>query len=399
MGEKRAVVLGAGRIGVTMAADLVGGPGALGGPCVEVEGEALAPLAVTLVDASAEALAAAAARLSAAGLALETAQADLGAAEAIAEVVAGADVVLGALPSRMGLAAMEAVIDAGKPYVDISFMADDPSTLNASAETSGACVIYDMGVAPGMTNLLAGWATTQLERTQRLDLMVGGVPAIRHAPFAYKAGFAPSDVIEEYTRPARLVEGGREVVRPALSQVEPVEVAGVGTLEAFNTDGLRSLISTLDVPEMRERTLRWPGHAALMQAFRDSGLFDREPVEVDGQRVVPRAVTEALLFPRWAFSEGEADIVVLRVIAEGTRDGQPTRLRWDLIDRYDPASDTRAMSRTTAFPATITARLLAEGRFDKPGVHAPEELGLDPELTPLILDELQRRGVRYETSA
>jgi saccharopine dehydrogenase-like NADP-dependent oxidoreductase len=287
------------------------------------------------------------------------------------------------------------VIEARKPYCDISFMAEDALELSPLARERGVIAVVDCGVAPGVSNLLSGHFAAALDPCERLEILVGGLPAERSWPFEYKAGFSPHDVIEEYTRPSRLVEHGQVVVREALSEPELLDFPGVGTLEAFNTDGLRSLIHTLKVPHMREKTMRYPGHIELMRAFRSIGLFSKEPIEVAGARVRPLDVTAALLFPAWTFAPGEADLTILRVRAEGRKGGRSVRLVGDLLDRYDPATDTRSMSRTTAFPATIVARLLAQGRLDMPpGVYAPEQLAARPGLVDHVVEELGRRGVR-----
>ena len=228
-----------------------------------------------------------------------------------------------------------------------------------------------------------------------MHIKVGGLPAIRRWPYEYKAPFAPMDVIEEYTRPARMVEHGEVVVYEALSGAELVDFAGIGTLEAFHTDGLRTLIDTLRVPHMTEKTMRWPGHIALMRAMRETGLFSREPITVRGQQVVPLDVTSALLFPKWMYEPGEEDITVLRVEAIGRNDGERVRMTWDLVDRYDHATEQRSMSRTTGFPATIVARWLLAGRVTEPGVHPPEVLGRMPGLLDAMLGELRTRGVEF----
>jgi saccharopine dehydrogenase-like NADP-dependent oxidoreductase len=286
------------------------------------------------------------------------------------------------------------VLEAGRSCVDISFMPENALELDGLARERGACAVVDCGIAPGVSNLMAGFAVAQLERCERLEIYVGGLPVERHWPFEYKAGFAPYDVIEEYTRPARLVEHGRVVVREALSEPELMDFPGVGTLEAFLTDGLRSLVETLDVPFMKEKTLRYPGHVHLMRALRDTGFFGKQPVEVAGQWIRPLDATAALMFPRWTFAEGERDITVLRVVADGEAGGRLVRYRWDLTDAFDEASGLRSMSRTTAFPATIMAGLIADGTFARPGVHAPEAAGGVPGLLDRVLGELARRGVR-----
>ena len=306
--------------------------------------------------------------------------------------MADADIVLGALPSSLGLGALQAVIEAGRHYCDISFMPEDPMELNGLAETRDVTAVVDCGVAPGLTNMLAGYAVEQLDACQRLDIYVGGIPRRPLPPFYYKAAFSPADVIEEYTRPSRVVEKGRVVVRDALSEVEPISFKGVGVLEAFNTDGLRSLIRTLDVPFMKEKTVRWPGHADIMRVFREAGLFSREPIIVQTVAVTPLEVTAALLFPKWTYEPGEEDLTVLRVTAEAAN----RTLTWEMIDLYDPESGATSMSRTTAFPCAITARLIVSGRFARRGVIPPEEIGREPGLLEHVLSELAARGVQVK---
>lgn len=375
----KVLVLGGGMVGSAMAADLA----------------ADARFAVTVADRSEEALA----RLAQRGLG--TVRADLADTATVARLAAGADLVVGGLASVLGLQTLRTVIEAGKPYVDISFMAEDPLALDGLAKEHGVTAVVDCGVAPGMSNLLCGHAAARLSPCESLEIYVGGLPLERHWPWEYKAPFAPSDVLEEYTRPSRIVERGEIVVREALSEPELLDFPGVGTLEAFNTDGLRSLAYTLEVPFMKEKTMRYPGHIALMRVLRDTGLFSKEPVEVrtaDGGRVRirPLDMTSTLLFPKWTFAEGEADVTVMRIRAVGTENGRRVRLTWDLSDRYDPETRTRSMSRTTGFPATIVARWLVEGRFRRPGVHPPETLGADPALVKSMLHELASRGIKYE---
>ena len=347
---------------------------------------------VTVADVRKQALA----RL--AGQRVRTLEVDCSDPAAVKRLAAGHDVVLGALASVLGFATLRAVIEAGKPCVDISFMEEDALALSPLAKERGVCAVVDCGVAPGMSNLLCGHAVARLSPCESLEIYVGGLPVERRWPYQYKAPFAPYDVLEEYTRPSRIVEDGKIVVREALSEREPMDFPGVGTLEAFNTDGLRSLATTLPVPWMKEKTLRYPGHVDLMRALRETGLFSKDPIDVGGQRVRPLDVTAALLFPKWTFAEGEEDLTVMRIVARGRLDGRETTLRWDLFDRYDPVTRTRSMSRTTGFPATIAARLLVEGRFLEPGVHPPETLGSNPALVATMLAELERRGVRYVAS-
>jgi len=369
----RIVVLGAGMVGAVMADDLA----------------READFEVSVADVREDALARAHAR----NPRVRGVRADLADVATVRRLAADADLVCGALSSALGFGALRAVIEAGKPYADISFMPEDAWSLDAFAKERGVACIVDAGVAPGLSNLLAGRAVARLAPCERLRILVGGLPRVRSKPFEYKAGFAPSDVIEEYTRPSRVVEHGRVVVHEALSEVEPVEIAGLGTLEAFHTDGLRSLAVTLDVPNMVEKTLRYPGHAEQMRAFREAGLFSKEEIVVGGTRVVPLAVTSAMLFPQWTYAEGEEDLTAMRIEATGVRAGRRVRLVYELFDVYSRTERATSMSRTTALPCALFARLLASGAWQKPGVVAPEVLGADEALTNQLLAGLAQRGV------
>ncbi len=386
----RAIVLGAGMVGSVMAADLA----------------ADHDFAVTLADLREDALARAGDRIRAAARReVRTQVADLANPRELSRLIAPFDIVLGALSSRIGLAVMRAVIEAGKHYCDISFMAEDALELDALAKERGVTALFDMGVAPGMSNLLLAHAAAELDECREAAIYVGGLPRERRWPYQYKAAFAPSDVIEEYTRPSRLVENGRVVVRPALSEPELLDFAGVGTLEAFNTDGLRSLVAThgpgsdKPIPTMREKTMRYPGHIELMRVLRETGLFSQEPVRVGNASVVPLELTSRLLFPKWTYEPLEEDLTVMRVIAEGTLDGAPTRITWDVLDHLDRATGFTSMSRTTAFPATIAARLIAGGKIATRGVLAPEHLAPLPGVVQHLIDEHARRGIRYARRA
>jgi saccharopine dehydrogenase-like NADP-dependent oxidoreductase len=369
---KKVIVLGAGMVGRTIARDLA------------------RDFAVTVADANEAALGALAGEPG-----ITTTRRDLSSAAELGRVVEPHDLVVGALPSAMGHRVLRAVIEAHKPICDISFMGEDPLDLDPLAQARGVCAVVDCGVGPGLTSLLVGLSSTRLTETTSIEVFIGGVPEVRRWPFEYKVGFAPEDVLEEYTRPARFVRAGRPVTVPALTDAELVDVEGVGTLEAFATDGLRTLLTTMShVPDMVEKTMRWPGHAALMRVFREAGFFGSEPVNARGTEVRPIDLSAALLFPLWRYQEGEVDLTVARVRVHGLDQGVPTRHEWVLVDRYDEASRTTSMSRTTAFPAAIMTRFMASGRFTRPGVHAPEVVGREPGLTQAMLAELEARGVR-----
>lgn len=269
-------------------------------------------------------------------------------------------------------------------------------SLDALAKENNVTAIVDCGVAPGMSNLLTGYGDALLDKTETALIYVGGLPETRVQPWEYKAVFSPIDVIEEYIRPAFYVKDGKVVERPALSEAEFIEFPEVGTLEAFNTDGLRSLIKTLDIPDMKEKTMRYPGHIDKILFLRENGFFDEEPVSVQGKMVRPLDVTTQLLIPQWRFQEGESDITIMRVTVGGIKDNKKTTLTWDLVDRYDPETKVHSMARTTGYTASIVSRMLKKELFSQKGVIPPEYLGQREPCVKFILDELKKRGVIYK---
>ncbi len=324
---------------------------------------------------------------------VHTQAADLRAPGAIAGLVADADLVVLAVPGFMGFESLRQVLEAGKPVVDISFFPEDAFLLDDLAKAKGLTAVVDCGVAPGMANIVAGYVESQLDQLDSYLCYVGGLPKVRHWPYEYKAVFSPIDVIEEYTRPARFMEHGREVVRPALSGVELVNLPGVGTLESFNTDGLRSLIRTFSAPNMKEMTLRYPGHASLMAVLRESGFFGTEPLQVEGQSVRPLAVTAKLLFDHWKLHPGEEDFTVMRVVLEGRKDGRQLRYTYDLLDSYDRTTNTTSMARTTGYTCTQVARQVLAGQFRQIGICPPEYVGRTPGCCQALLEGLAARNI------
>jgi len=312
---------------------------------------------------------------------------------AVKRAIAGADVVVGAAPGHMGFRLLRLVIEAGKPYADIAFMPEDFLELDGLARERGVTAVVDCGVAPGLSNLLCGRAEHEFDSVERMLILVGGLPKHRVWPFEYRVVFSAVDVIEEYTRPARWVEHGQLVTKPALTDVEPVDLPRVGTVEAFNTDGLRSLITTLHAPFMKEKTLRWPGHVEKMRMLRETGFLSLDPLDVGGTKVRPYDVTTKLLFDAWRLPEGEADLTVMRVEATGVIGGARQTWTWDLYDEADLVAGFHSMARTTGFPCAIVARLLARGELKRPGVQPPERLAGDDRFFEGIMKGLRERGV------
>lgn len=330
---------------------------------------------------------------------ISTLQLDVTDDAALRAAVTEMDLVVSAVPGFLGYATLRTLIEEGKHVADISFFPEESLDLDALAKEKGVVVVTDIGVAPGMHNLIFGWHDARME-IRRYTCLVGGIPKQRDFPWQYKAPFSPADVIEEYLRPSRLVEGGKVVVKPALSEPELVEFAEVGTLEAFNTDGLRTLIRTMPhVPDMSEKTLRYPGHRDLALALRESGFLSEDPVQVGAQEVIPRAVTSAILFDQWKLGPEEEELTVMRVIVEGLEDGKEVLHVWHLHDVYDVATGISSMARTTGYTCTAMAEMVLSGAWNTPGVAPGEVVGRAPGVLEQVRGYLAERGVvlRHET--
>lgn len=325
-----------------------------------------------------------------------TIQADLSNQEVVSDLVKDYDIVLSAVPGFMGFKTLKSIIEAGKNVIDIAFFPEDLFELDDLAKQNNVIAISDIGVAPGMSNVLIGYAQNQLDNISSAITYVGGLPKKREWPYEYKAVFSPIDVIEEYTRPARYIENGKEVIKPALSDPELLNFENIGTLEAFNSDGLRSLAKTIDAPYMIEKTLRYPGHIDIMRVLRETGFFDKEKIEMNGVEISPIDFTSKLLFPKWKLEEGEEDITIMKIIVAGDKDGESLRYNWDLYDTYDAATKVHSMARTTGYTATMALRMVTAGLYTRKGVSAPEYIGKQTECVDFILSGLKERGIEYK---
>lgn len=372
---RRITVLGCGLVGTAIARDL----------------SRERDLEITVADASSEALG----RFGKAP-GVRVIEADLSDTREIARTVQGTDVVVGALPGRLGFAMLETVIREGKPVADISFSPEDPLPLDGLAREKGVTAVVDCGVSPGISNFAVGRAAAALSVVEEVEIRVGGLPLDRRRPFEYAVVFSAADVIEEYTRPARIVEDGRIVTRPALSEVETIEVPGVGTLEAFLSDGLRTLLATVRARSMKEKTLRYPGHADAMRALRDSGFFDTRSVEAGGVSVSPRAVAEKLLARAWNLGDGEEEFTFLKIVVRGSdAAGCPRRYWFELLDRTDTKNGVTSMARTTGFPCAALAAMLARGEYADPGIRPLEMLPKNASASARFLEALHARGLAW----
>lgn len=329
---------------------------------------------------------------------IKTFATDLSQEKNIQNAITNADFVVNAVPGFMGFQTLKTIIESNKNVVDISFFPEDPFELDELAKKHNVVAIMDFGVAPGMSNIICGFHNKRMEVTD-YKCFVGGLPERRVWPLQYKAPFSPIDVVEEYVRPARYVVNGSEVVKPALSDVEHIDFEKIGTLEAFNSDGLRSLIKTMpNIPNMIEKTLRYPGTVKYMEVLREIGFFSQEKVEINGISIKPIDLTAKLLFPKWKLDNGEKEFTVMRVIVEGTENDLAKTYTYDLLDYYNAETDASSMSRTTGYTCTAAVNLLVNGLYNRIGISPPEFLGEDETVFRYILNYLKERKVIYKIS-
>lgn len=369
---KKIVVLGAGMVGRTIAKDLATDYNVMS---ADISDESLSQLKNSTN--------------------IQTQKANLADENEIKKLIADADCVVGAVPGFMGFETLKTILKNKKRVVDISFFPEDAFLLDDLAKQNSVTAIVDCGVAPGMDNIILGYHNQRM-KIENFECLVGGLPVERKLPFQYKAPFSPIDVIEEYTRPARLVENFETVTRPALTEPEFVHFENIGTLESFNSDGLRSILKTMKIKNMKEKTLRYPGHRHAMEMLRDMGFFSEEEISVKGKSIRPIDVAAAIMLPQWKYKTGEEEFTVMRLTVEGNENKKNIRYTYDLFDQCDKATQTSSMARTTGFTCTAAVRLLLEKNYSRTGINPPEYLGEKEAHFHFMLDELKKRNVIFK---
>jgi lysine 6-dehydrogenase len=310
---------------------------------------------------------------------LTTIQLDVKDSKAVAAAMAGVQSVMCALPYYLNLPMTEAAIAAGAHFCDLggnTEIVQQQQRLKASAEAKGVTVVPDCGLAPGMVNILAQLGIDRCDSVDSVRIFVGGLPQHPEGPLNYQIVYSIEGVLDYYTTLSWIIRDGKQLQMKALSEIEPIHFdAPVGELEAFHTAGGLSTMAFRyqgKIPNMEYKTLRYPGHAKIMEAIRELGLLELEPVQVKGTTVVPREVAIAQMQPRLT-KPNSPDLVALRVVVAGTTGGKPITHTFELVDRYDAAHGISAMMRTTGYSLSITGQLQAEGAVTPAGVHTPDE--------------------------
>ena len=328
---------------------------------------------------------------------IKTIKSDLSNKENIQNIIKNADIVVSAVPGFMGFETLKTIIESGKDVVDIAFFPEDALQLYDLAKKHNVTAIMDCGVAPGMSNVILGYHNTKMT-VENFEFYVGGLPLERTLPFQYKAPFSPIDVIEEYIRPARFVENGGIVIKPALSDTELIEFEDVGTLEAFNTDGLRSLIKTMDIPNMKEKTLRYPGYIDQIKLLKDYGFFQTDEVNIDGKQIRPIDLTSKLLISKWKLEDDEPEFTVMKIIISGIENNKKVKYIYELFDKFDAETQTSSMARTTGYSCTSAVELVLNGDYTEKGLFPPEFLGAKNDCLKKMLAYQEDRNIIYKIS-
>ena len=372
MKKKKIVVLGSGLVGKAMAVDLQ------------------KKYHTVAVDIDQEAL-----RTINADYGIEIIHADISKEETLNKIIADCDIVIGSVPSHIGLETLRNVIRAGKNIVDISFFPEDPFQLDELAKENNVTAIVDCGVAPGMSNIILGYHNSQMN-VNKFECYVGGLPEKREWPWEYKTVFPPIECVEEYLQPGRFIKNSNLIVKEALSEPETIEFPTVGMLEGLISDGLRSLIKTMDIPNMIEKTLRYPGITEYLRVLRDTGFFSYDEVQVGKNHIRPFDLTAALLFPKWKIKPEEKDITAMRLIISGMENNQTKTYTYSLLDRFDSETNTTSMARTTGYTCTAVADLILSDKYNRQGISPPEYIGEDGNNFEHVKQYLEARGIIYQ---
>ncbi len=314
------------------------------------------------------------------------------------EILSDKDICVCAVPGFLGYDALKYIIKTGTNVVDISFSRENVLDLNQLAVDNDVTAIVDCGVAPGMSNFILGHCNEIME-VDSFECLVGGLPKKRIPPFEYKAPFSPIDVIEEYTRPARIKVNGELITRPALSDAELIDFEKAGTLESFNTDGLRSVLHTLPhIKNMKEKTLRYPGHISLIIALQQAGFLSNEKIMVDGSAISRKDFTCKVLFDQWKLDPDDEEFTLMQIIIKGIKDSKPHIIKYLLYDEYDKENRRSSMSRNTGYSCTAAVELIAQNLFSAKGVFPPELVGKYSDCYEFVMNFLRDRNVIYQVT-
>jgi lysine 6-dehydrogenase len=401
MSKGEVIVLGCGLIGTSIAIDFLESNTISGVTVVDVSGERLRWLHQRATKLSG--MDQVRANTTKLGDKLQTVELDVvKRRDELLRLLQKADLGVGALPYGIAEETVQAALEAGINFVDLihSWRYEKSSPLDTKAKQKGITIIPACGFAPGLTNILAKYAADQMEDVDSIQIDVGGIPEAPKQPLNYKIVFAIESVLEEYTRDALVVREGKKTVLPALSEVEELTFDELPEqkFEAFITDGLSTLPETVrKVKFMEEKTIRWQGHVDQIRLLMDLGFFSERPVNLKttGARVSPRALLSTLLDKKLAMHQGDKDMTLMRVAVQGRKKkgDRATRIhKYEMIDRFDVATQTTSMARTTAYPCSTVGQMILEGKITERGF-IPPELAIKDDRFDEFISRLERKGL------
>jgi len=306
------------------------------------------------------------------------------------EIIDNVDLVIGLSPGRLGFNVMKACVEKKKNLIDLSFMAEDPFFFRKSALEGEVIIIPDCGVAPGLSNILIGKASSQLDEVEDVLIYVGGLPQNPIPPLNYKVTWCVEDLFEEYTRKAKIIRNGKTVEVDAFEGLEEVEFEGLGKFEAFFTDGVRTLHGTIKANNMWEKTLRYSGHTEKIKLIKKLGLLKKEPMT--SINISPWEFMCKFWEENLSFFE-EKDFVLMRIKVSGRKGSAKFLHTYEVIDYFDEQRNITAMGRSTAYTAFAVIKLMIENRIDRKGVIPPEILGMDKKLVEEIEHTLKEKDL------
>lgn len=313
---------------------------------------------------------------------------------ALAELLDDFDLVINAVPGSLGFKTLQKIINTGTDVVDIAFYEEDPFSLHELVVKNNVTALVDCGVSPGISNLLIGNSLKEFDTVKNIEIYVGGLPKEKDGLFDYKAVFSISDLIEEYLRPARSIINNKIITTPALWEIKEVSFSSYAPFEAFNSDGLRTLLKTINAENMSEYTVRYKGHTEKMKLLRDASFFSKELIKINGQEITPFDFSTALLSKVIQFTGTDKDITLLKIIMEGEHNNHYKKVIYEMIDEFDDLTKTHSMARTTGFMAAMCVRLLVNNKFNKQGIFPPEVLGQNETVYKYMMSGLEERNIK-----
>jgi len=314
------------------------------------------------------------------------------------------DVVVSSVPWRVAITPLEASVEAGVDFLDFGLYQnlafdENISKFDEKAKNAGITVVPSCGVAPGLTNMLAGYGASKLDEVEKIHIFVGGIPERPQPPLGYRTVWSLEGVWTEYVGKCRIIRDRKMEEVDAASGLESLDFPPLGKLQAIYTDGIGTLLHSYREPflkgvqEVYEKTLRWPGHIEKIYALRECGLLDTEPIKVDGVEISPRKFLTTLLNPKLKLGEDERDITALRVDVIGKKEGSDAKYVSHMIDYRDMKTGVISMARTTGYTGSIVAQMMCQGKIKEKGVVMPEKLGADEALFGEMLGEYSKRNI------